>query len=797
MKYPWVPICAAFVAGILLAPLDPEQIEPLRIGLILTGVSACGAALWGKRLLSIFFALAAFVLAGAALHTTAMTSDDPDYLPNLKKNEILILEEPLELVGAVQRHPERRRDKLEMVVAVEKYFQRGRWRDGSGRVLMRTYLTPTWQDRALPFRTGDMVRCFTSLSSPRSPGNPGGFDYALYLHRQGINHTCSVKSPMAVEIISRGNGLPGASELSSLRAALGDLIRRHFSPAGVLSERGALLQAMLLGCRGMISDDTKLLLRRAGLLHIIAISGYHVWVLGLICFLLLRAIRVPDRWASLFIIAVLVSYWAIAGGRSSAGRACIVGIIFLLGRVFYRKPNALNILAFAAFAILLFNPAEIFNYGFLLTFAAALAIVVLYRPLNRLLEPLGWIGSILALSLAVQVGILPLTALLFNIVTIHGALTTALLLPAVSLVIMLGFLFLFAASIMPAVGDILASIISFLLGTTLEAANLFDTLLPLAVRLPAPPLWLLIAYVVALALWITLSRFTERKVIPALPFASLLLLFILNPFTGPPRSDYRLHMIDVGQGESLLLEQPDGKAALVDGGGSPISGFDVGEHIVSTFLWHRGHREIDLMVSTHSDSDHIEGLVQVACNFRVRELWITSAAEDNQNLQRLLRIARKQGTLIKRVTRGRNLKWGVTNWTCMNPPAVPYRGRDSSNNNSLVARVEFGGHRLLLTGDAESGTLAEIGEQFAGELNCDVLKIPHHGSDDSLSEGFVNEANPRMALISAGYENIHGFPRQAVLDALSARQIKLLRTDLHGAVSLTFSAGEITAHTWR
>ena len=797
MRRPWLPICLAFLLGIVFAPPDARLLEFLRTGLLLTAFSAAGAALWGRRATALIFILASFATAGAMLHTTAATFNNPANIVNLQRSRVIDIDNPVRLTGVIAGHPSRRQNLTQIEIELDQLMQNGREVDAAGRILLNLHTTTTWNARSLPFRTGDRLRFIAQLRAPRPVGNPGGFEYDVYLRRRGITHVSHVKSPLAAEILSRGHGIPGAAPLSSLRATLLDRIRRDFSPDGELSQRGALLQAMLLGQRGMISDETKHLLRRTGLLHIIAISGLHVWLLGFIVFIALRALRLPDRAVALLTIAALALYWALAGGRSSASRACLVAIVFILGRVFDRKADMINNLAFAAFLILAFAPAELYSVGFQLTFSAALSICLIYPVLNRLLHPLGWLGTAFAVSFAALFGTLPLSATHFHIVTLHGGLTTTLLIPAITLLMVLGFFYLLISGLLPFTAGFLAGFIDFLIGISLEAARLIDRVLPAAVRLPAPPVWLVLVYFAALLAVPLLARRTERRLAPLLPFLIALALLVWNPFVGPPTGIYSLHAIDVGQGESLLLEMPDGSAALIDGGGAAFGGFDVGEHIVSDFLWSRGHRHLDLMISTHSDSDHIDGLLAVARNFPVRELWITGAARQNERFQQLLRIAAQRGSLIKRLTRGDRLQWRGTAWVCLNPPSLPFTGMNASNANSLVTLLRAGKHRILLTGDAGRRQLDDIAQIYGIGLRCDILKIPHHGSDDALSSRLLDLARPAYAAICAGYGNVHGFPRKAVLDALKSRDIQTFRTDLDGALSFALTDNAVTISTGR
>ena len=201
------------------------------------------------------------------------------------------------------------------------------------------------------------------------------------------------------------------------------------------------------------------------------------------------------------------------------------------------------------------------------------------------------------------------------------------------------------------------------------------------------------------------------------------------------------------------------------------------------------------MVSTHSDADHIEGLVSVARYFPVRELWTTTAAEENESYLELVRLVRMRGGEVMRTSRGRTLEWRGTRWRCFNPPRPHAGGKNSSNANSLVALLDAGGRRVLLTGDSGTKQLREIALLYGIALRCDVLKVPHHGSDDALCPILLDYARPAYAIISAGPHNVHGFPRKAVLTALNERGIETYRTDRHGAVTFLLEGNGVAVST--
>lgn len=806
MRYPWVPITLAFVAGILLSSRSTEQIPFL---LAIAGIATLAALILtvlGKRTVAFLCALLAFANMGMVLITRATVFSDPDHISALEQDNGIDFTRIIEIEGMVAEHPAKYDHGLRLIVDIRRLDQSGVSITASGRIQLYVN-TPGTHDKMLsPFRSGDNIRFFSHLRKPTVYNNPGGFDYAEYLRRFGITHTAAVNSPLAVEILNRSGVLDPSAVISSVKAEFEEIIQQFFSDSGGLNQKGALLEALLLGNRGRIEEETIAPLRRAGLMHIIAISGYHVWVLSLICFGLLRLTGLNDRWTSSITALVIIFYWGLTGGRSSIGRASIIALLFLLGKIFQKKSFPANNLAFAALAILLLNPTEIYSAGFQLTFAAVISILICYRRIVPFLRPLGLAGPLLAVSISAQLGVIPLTAYHFNMVNVHSILSSIVVLPMVSLVILLGFTLLLIGHFIPFLAELLAGLISFNIGILLESVELLDRVLPFSIRLPAPPVWLIVSYYICLAAWAVAQILREKReavdelpatlnLVAMIPAAIALLLLVVNPFHGPPTGFYRLHAIDVGQGESLLLELADGSAALIDSGGTPMSDFDIGESVVSPFLWHRGHRSIDLVMATHGHSDHVEGLNAVLRNFTVGQLWLPRGIRNNEDVAKLLDTANRRGTAIRYIGRGDEVRWRSTSWRFFNPPSPPYTGKDALNNNSLVCSVRIAGKKVLFTGDAEARALEEIIRQYGNELHADILKVPHHGSDDALNAELLELVRPRVAVISAGRNNLFNFPRPLVLRELKKHNILAARTDEKGWISILISGDSITVET--
>jgi competence protein ComEC len=270
----------------------------------------------------------------------------------------------------------------------------------------------------------------------------------------------------------------------------------------------------------------------------------------------------------------------------------------------------------------------------------------------------------------------------------------------------------------------------------------------------------------------------------------LLSLIVWHPF--PPKVEpgtLELAAIDVGQGESLFLAFPDGKRMVLDGGGIPVFGrrtrprLDIGEDVVSPYLWSRSIRTLDVVAVSHAHEDHAGGLPALLESFHPRELW-TGAMPDADPVWVALRArALRQGVKIVPLRAGHRFSYGGAQVEVLAPAPHYQPGRAAQNNDSLALRLSYGAHSFLLTGDIDQRVEAEMIAQGL-VVRSQVLKIAHHGGKSSSSAPLLDLARPAVAVISAGFENSYNDPHPEVLKRLAERHVLVLRTDLSGLIRI-------------
>lgn len=768
---------------------------PLAVGILAGGsLPLSPAAAAALLLISLVCAWVIYFLSGRAAVSAALVGAAMFFLGagtlalnnrRYESNPLARLQESgyLDFFGRLVRSPERGSEFDRLFLNIEAVTTEGRRTPVPGRLRV-TVPHSTGTDSVRSLLVGDRIKISARLSQPAEYRNFQPPGYQRYLKSLGIHRTASTKSALLVEKLESGRTLSLGRVISRLRRRIQGMIELHFSsksPFGLTPE-GGILESLLLGARERLNEDLARSFRESGLFHLFAISGAHIAILTFLIFTLLKAVRIGRTPSFLVLIGFLALYAALVEGRPSVMRAAVMTGAYLIGKWLWKDVDLLNTLSISAFFLLLANPLHLFSAGFQLTYAATLAIILFFPRLIRFFPRLPLrLSEIFVVTLCAQLGVLPIMAATFNRIAFAGLLLNFAALPLVAVIMSGGYFFLFLALIGSGPAALAARGIELAIGLLIKVSALTSALPGLSSRVPTPPALLLAAYPVLLLALLIPKKIVFRAIGTAL-FTLAALILIYFPFPVETR-DLTVTFLDVGQGDSILIEFPGRHKMLVDGGGSLFGDFDVGEQVVSRFLWRKGIRRLDTLVLTHAHPDHMDGLNAVARNFRIGEFWESDRPQENAAYAQFT-LDLPNNLVRRRLFRGDSIKVGDARVRVCHPERSSHPPAGPENDRSMVLRLESAGLTILLTGDVEAG--AERSMLASGEdLEGLILKSPHHGSRSSSTIPFLDAVSPKLVVISVGRGNRYGLPDEDVLERCRAGGAVVYRTDLHGAIEIS------------
>lgn len=588
-------------------------------------------------------------------------------------------------------------------------------------------------------------------------------------------------------------------------------VRRRIE-ATYTADAAPLARALVLGESDLPSDDAEAF-RASGLSHLLAVSGTHivVAVLGVVRMaerLLLRIERVAGavdagRWAAVAGIPLSWVYAEFAGGGGSVRRAAWMTTAALAARALARRPDGVRAFGLSLLAGGVADPLAAFDLSFGLSAGATAGLLLLSRPLQGILAglPRPWqrLSGPVAATLSATAFCAPWLAGLGPSISLVGLLANVLAVPigeAISLPVCLAHLLL--APVPPLErGVALLGSGSLLAVRAIARAGAQASFLSLPV--PRPSAWQLAVLAAGLAA-IVLRRPRDRAVAALLCCASLVVLEIANARAGCPKGLLRITVLDVGQGDSILIDFPDGRAMLVDGGGIPSSPVDPGVRVVGPELRGRRRGSVDTAVLTHPHPDHVTGLASALPSIRVGELWDTAAGSGTgapAAYSALRRAMARAGVPVLEPDRlcGHPVDVGGAVARVIAPcPNIDLS--QSGNNNSIVMRLEYGATSAMLMGDAEVGEEARILAGSSTPLRADLLKVGHHGSRTSSSSAWLDAVRPRVAFVTSGVRNRYGHPAPETMRAMAERGIRVFRSDVDGAVTWESDGRTVVVRDW-
>jgi len=848
--------------------------------------------------------LLAFASVGASLAVVEGRAVGGERVRRLYEEGRVASGDPVEITGVVARAPEFAPDGFYLALGVEHVRARGAELAATGAVEL---FAPVRDARArdgyerLELRRGARVRVLVALERAEEFRNPGGGTLTEFLERRGVDARGTIKSPLLVERLDDERVPLPLVWLESWREHVRARMSKLFS-----AETAGVLQAALLGNRHGLSRASAERFREGGTFHVLVISGLHISFIGGLMLFLMR--RLTGRRALQFAVpcVVLWLYTLAVGAEASVVRAALMFTVVALAPVVGRRGATPNALGGAAFALLAYRPAELFDPSFQLTFLSVFGIVALGWPLIERLRAVGswrptrstprppacprwfrvlgetlfwserawrresaqnvysyrlfktgagvklerWRAQALVryafgamvVSACVQLLLLPLFAVYFHRVSLVSVLLNIFVgvLMAASSLGALGAMII--ASVSEGAAWPLVWLVERMNWLMTHSVDPFARMGLASLRLPeytgrAAAIYVLYyaplaVLLVGLARWQPLRPgasspegsgrarrpWTRRPWARRIALASATLCFlliVLHPFSeGRPEGRLRLDLLDVGQGDAALLTFPNGATLLVDAGGraefragagevegEPPARFErdargIGEAVVSEYLWWRGRARVDYILATHAHADHMNGLNDIARNFKVRAALLGRADMDSAEAARLAQTLRREHVPVELVGRGDRLKFGAATVDVLWPPRAGEATQAlSENDDSLVLRVRYGSRVFLLTGDIERQ--AEAALVSAGdELRSDVVKVAHHGSRTSSTESFVAAVRPSISVISVGLSSPYGHPDKSVVERWRASGAQVLQTGRSGTITISTDGADLKVETF-
>ncbi len=805
-----IAITLCYIAGATLArywQIDAALMQPFTLALILSYL----ALLPFHRIhFTLLFLIPLFFLTGL-LHTTHSLSppEDPTHLYNLISERSKVT-----LTGRILNMPEYDGQKTRFNLATDSILfhtaQTGNGKQEAAKGKIRLSLDGNLPQDIVP---GRQVMLLASVSRVYNYRTPGVFDYRLYLADRGIHVSGRIPSPTAI-IPFQDIDPPRFSSIRFIperwRQQISIFLQTNLAP-----DVAGIYQALLIGSRAGINNAVLEQFKATGSMHLLAISGIHMSLLGLMITLILTWIMKRSSWlllnthvptiATLLALLPLIVYAFIAGLNTPVLRSLLMSSFFLIGVVLQRQRSILFIIAAAALLLLIFKPLALFTVSFQLSFSSIIAIAILYPNLVKRFDqaPLStdnkirtYVSSALLVSLAASLGALPFMLFHFNRFSPIGPVMNLLVEPFLCLwALPLGLLAIPLIFIAPGVAALLLKVGSFgilaadkitLVGSKIFFAS-FLTI--------TPSLHEFFIFYLLLFLWMIYADTLRKKILLTTCSIILLLFFTYGLWFSFPSATTKLSFLDVGQGSSTLIKLPQGQTILIDGGSKTSPSFNIGERVIAPFLRKNRIWKLDDIIITHPDSDHTNGIDFILSNFRPRRLWINGDGKESWPYSKILQIAEELTIETIEPKSGQTIKEGQNTRLTFLQGANSGQPGSSVNDRSLVIKLDHENKSFLFPGDI-SKKMERILVQRGINLKSDLLLAPHHGSKGSGSNEFIEEVDPEIIVISAGQHSQRTYLDAGHLSTWRSQGREVFTTSNSGTITCLSNGTNIKIKTF-
>ncbi len=642
------------------------------------------------------------------------------------------------------------------------------------------------------FEQGDEITFEGTLIPVSEKRNPFQFDYQNFLEQKDIYIQVRLDSLILVS----KNKNPATWNWWRVRAL--KLVDQNFRATSA-----PIAKALLLGYKQDLEGESKQAFARAGLSHIMAVSGLHVgfiiapfWIL------------IPYFWSRKYgkaiglitLLLILYGYAGLTGFSASVVRASVMAGLLTFGKLFHKLPNSINLTGAAAIVLLIIDPTQLVEIGFQLSFSAVL-IILLVLPIIQNALPywlrLRWYAKplmVVVVSIIVQLGLYPLQVFYFGEVSLISPIANALFVPLLGIIVPFALFCLGVASILPELGAILnfpSDIFLCSMNTFVYWASGLDW----AWKKIELPTLLLFPFWVVVIFFITSWRIPQIRW-KWLSVSMLLLSIVVGEaiIKKLEPQQLRVTVFDVGQGDASLIQTPNGKNILIDAGvWSP--GYDSGSSIILPHLDQAGVEKLDAVVLSHPHADHIGGILSLIEGVEIGVIYNSGFEYESNLYQNYLLLAQKHNIPVESVKSGDVLTIDPAILMLVLGPEGP-RFNSDPNQHSVVLNVIYGESEFLFTGDAGEDQEERLIENYWDLLDTDFLKVGHHGSRTSSLSSFLEEVTPEVAVISLAERNWFNHPHPEAIQRLKESEAKLYFTSKDKALVFVSDGKRIWREEW-
>lgn len=658
---------------------------------------------------------------------------------------------------------------------------------------------------------GRKISCTGSFEAFDGELNPGQFDAASYYKNEGYTGILNAEN---IRIVKEEESFSPDIYLHRLNLAISDKYKK------ILGDKNAgSLSAMVLGDKRGLDEEIKELYQENSISHLLSISGLHISLLGGAVFLFLRRLKVSFSFPLITSSIILIIYGAFTGFSVSTSRAIVMMSVLFISFVIGKSYDLPSGLALAALILIVMNHRVIYQSGFLLSFFAVIGIFYIMPELlyifkvdiyhkRGIIKGLHLLLASIISSISILLATLPIVLNNFYEVSLTGILLNIIVIPLMSLVVITGLLGGFVALVSEILGSFILGITHYILNLYTLFCRLGDRLTFLRLIIGKPDKWQIVLYYLILVIvfyFLALKRrenklrslknnlpegynTSKRIVVTGLMTFTSFLIIAYKP------REFSINMLDIGQGDCFVVNDGNNDIYISDCGSTTVQ--NVGKTRLLPFLKSKGWGKVDTIFISHMDKDHVNGVNDLlkCAEITIGRIIISASYKSDKlncaELEELKELAKMRDIKLFYMKKGDEIVGKDISFRCIYPTGE--EDIEDQNEASIVMRMDYKGLSMLFTGDIAGSTEEKIIEGSDRDtLDCDILKVCHHGSKNSSTDDFLKKVSPKLYLISCGLMNRYGHPHRDALSRMTEEGGRILRTDHMGGTQIKLADGKL------